>query len=172
MSNPSPIPRDRSVLHRALVLTRNSLDRDRPPLSPAEMAWLFAHPTVWLRAVQVIRRDVDRHSREANEKLKELRGPGAPLPDGYAEAKAVYDRGKRARARFMTILDGYAEEVKAIVGPHALHSGDVIDTMTHVAELIDDGDHDAALDLLLTAIEKWSDQGAGLRPTNHLIPTS
>lgn len=171
MSNRTPaIPRDQSVLHRALALTRKSLDRDAAPLSPADMAWLFARPTVWLRAVQIIKNDTERRARDATAAIKALRGGnGAPVPEEYAEAKAEYDRTRKARATFLTILNAYLEEVKAIVGPQALHAGDVISALTQAAELIDDGDTDAGLDMLLAMIEKWGQEGAALRAPQHLI---
>lgn len=171
MSDRKPaVPRDQSVLYRAKALTRKSLDRDAVPLSPADMAWLIARPTVWLRAVQIIKHDTERLARDATAAIKALRGGnGAPVPEGWAEAKADYDRIKKARSTFLAILSAYAEEVKTIAGPQALHAGDVIAVLTDVAEILDDGDTDAGLDLLLSVIEKWSNDGAGLRAPQHLI---
>lgn len=167
------IPRDRLVLHKAGVLTRKTLDRDAAPLSPSDMAWLFDRPTVWLRAVQTIQHDTERLARDANTAIKVLRGGDrTAVPEGWSETKAEYDRAKKSRTRFLAVLKQYREEVKAIVGPQALHAGDVIDMLTEVAALLDGGDVESGLDLLLTAIENWSTAGAGLRPPAHLITDS
>jgi hypothetical protein len=134
------------------------------------MAWLFERPMLWLRAVQIIRHEVQRHAREANEAIKALRGGDrASVPEGYAEAKAEFDRAKKARSAFLEIIETYHEEVKAIVGPHALNAGDVVSVLTEAAALIDDGEVDRGLDLLLVTMEKWGNPGAGLRPPAYLI---
>lgn len=160
----------RSPLKVAVSLVERTLGFDGQKLTPAEMAWLYERPTLWLRALFFVREGVHRHGQVAAEKIKKLRGdPSSGVTDEYRSAKAEYDRTKKSRSVFLGIVEKYIEEVKAIVGPHALHAGDVIEAVTRAAELIDDGDTETGLELLLSALEKWEKPEAGLRTPAHLV---
>ncbi len=131
--------------------------------TPGQLRWLHDHPVLWLRALHQAKQDVQHHIAKDRQDL------GVPKPRAgervsaeYLEAKAAHDRRSIGRIHFQRLVERRIAEVVTRVGADRVHiTGDLVNTMVRLAQLLDDDDVQAARDLALYYAGVWARGGVG-----------
>ncbi|MFG3710816.1 hypothetical protein [Micromonospora sp. NPDC047730] len=121
---------------------------------PAEVAWLYENPLMWLRALHRMHLDVQNRIAQDRKDLSQLKpGPGERVTSDYLNAKRDFDARARRRLHFQRLVEGRMDEVKALIDPRPIGPyliiGDLVDAFTEISEMADAGDLAAAADKAL-----------------------
>lgn len=135
-----------------------------------QIAWLYEHPMLWLRALQAVVREVESHLAKSRASLARIKPPPGTAENAeYMAAKNEVDTRSVSRIHVLNLAKGRVEEVKALLGPESaamghLSMGDLIAIMTDIAGLADEGDLANAADKAMFWARKWQQgQGQGQR---------
>jgi hypothetical protein len=138
-----------------LTIARRVVDRMlRDEATPSEVAYLYANPILWLRALNRVAEETKTHmakARAAREHVKP--GSGEAPSEEFKQLIADGARLRVARMHFLNLVEKQIEEVKTLCGPNriadTLMVGDVVDVLVSIATLADIDDvqavHDKAL---------------------------
>lgn len=145
----------------------------RGDVTAAEMAWLHAHPMLWLRILTSIKREVENHIAKDKRSITESK----PLPGEdnreWLRVRAQYDRRVTNRLHFNELVKGRIEQVKTLFSVESavdrMLVGDVIADMVALADMADAGLLDAVARKSQFLAEKWVDR-FGQRATGSTAP--
>jgi hypothetical protein len=131
--------------------------------TPDQLAWLHAHPLLWLRALTQVRRDVENHIAKARAGIAHLKpAQGGPLAGEQMQAWSIARREVETeslrRLHFIRVVDKRKEEVKSLIGsnPFDLSVGDAVDIMLKLAELAREDDMEAVIDMATHLAKRWA----------------
>lgn len=127
--------------------------------SPSEIAWLYEHRVLWLRALHQRRNNLDTAIAQARLSLAALRPALNAQPSAaYLARKRQVDAENRGRLHFINQIKLRMDEVSTLCGVQRVFlNGDMVSTMVRLAQLIEDDDVQAAHDLALFYAEAWQD---------------
>lgn len=131
--------------------------------TPSDVASLYAQPLLWLRALQRIRRDVETHIGKDRSSIAHLApGQGENASSAYLEALNEVRARSAKRLHFKQIVETRIEEVKALLGPESavgfMTVGDLIEIMSDISMLADEGDLAAAADKANFWAKRWTER--------------
>lgn len=128
---------------------------------PTEIAWLYEHPILWLRALQQIRKEVQNHLCKARLNLNAKRTfpvMGAPPPE-YLEYKQQQAGLQLKQRHFLRLVERRLEDVTTLLGTDKpVSNADYVRALLSLAQLIDDEDVQAAHDLALDMADRITKQ--------------
>jgi hypothetical protein len=126
--------------------------------TPAQVRWLHEHPVLWLRALHQVKQDVQHHiAKDRNDLGVSKPRAGERVSAEYLRAKEEHDRRSTGRIHFQRLVETRIAEVLTLVGGGRVHiTGDLVNTMVRLAQLIDDDDVQAARDLALYYAGVWA----------------
>lgn len=150
------------IAESPLATARRLADRDlKRAATAADLAWLHAHPLMWLRALQCISREIENHIAKDRAGVAHLKpGAGHSPTREWLAAKAEVDARTGRRLHYQQLVQRRAEEVKAILGPEPaagyVSVGDLIALMTELSLMADEGDLAAAADKAMYWAKVWA----------------
>jgi hypothetical protein len=134
--------------------------------TPDQLAWLHAHPLLWLRALTQVRRDVESHIAKARAGIAHLKPVGGSTArreamEAWLAARREVEAESLRRLHFRRLVDKRADEVKSLIGsnPFNLSVGDAVDIMLKLAELAREGDMEAVIDMATHLAKRWAKEG-------------
>lgn len=162
----TPLPTTQSFIARPpLKIAREYATKEiSDQATPAEIAWLYEHKVLWLRALHQKRLNLDNAIAQARLSLAPQRPQAGVNPTReYTAHKQQIDKENKGRLRIIRLVEQRIEEVASMCGPEQTWiSGDVINVMVRLAQLIEEDDVGSAHDLALFYAEAWQ-QGKTLK---------
>jgi hypothetical protein len=117
----------------------------------AEVAWLYAYPLMWVRALQEIRHDIENHIGKQKLDLEPLKPElgRAPSAEFLKARRAVADQTMR-RLHFLRIVDRRRAEVESLIGSDAIDritAGELVTLFTRIAQMAEDDEMQSVIDM-------------------------
>lgn len=112
--------------------------------TPAQVAWLYAHPIMWEHALREIIRDIESHIAKQRLELDPLKPkPGVAASAAFLAARRAVSEQTQRRLHFARIVDSRRKEVESLIGPDPtsrITAGELVTLFTRIAELAEDDD--------------------------------
>lgn len=111
--------------------------------SSSDVQVLYDNPLMWLRALSMIRREINYHIAKDRLSLVEYKPvAGTHASDEYLKMKAEVDERSRRRLHFQNIVEKRLEDAKSILGPNIAEQLIVGDLVLMLVDIVNDANHD------------------------------